>query len=60
VDANDRRCFVIALTDYGQKILQDYQSQIKEIRLKAWEGLTEDDFHYFKRIINTIYQNLEA
>ena len=60
IDANDRRCFVIALTDHGVKILDEYQSQIKEIRLKAWEGLSEDDFNYFKRIINTIYQNLEA
>ena len=60
VDKKDRRCFVISLTDHGHEILDQYQSQIKEIRLKAWEGLSEDDFNYFKRIINTIYQNLEA
>lgn len=60
VDPNDRRCFRLDLTETGRKILNEYQGQIREIRLKAWEGLSEDDFNYFKRIINTIYQNLDS
>jgi len=59
LDENDRRCFVISLTGAGRAILDEYQAQVMEIRLKAWEGLTEDDFNYFKRIINTIYRNLD-
>jgi len=30
-----------------------------EIREKAWENLTEVDFLEFKRVLNTIYQNLD-
>lgn len=59
VDPSDRRCFMIGLTEMGKEILDEYQAQIREIRLKAWEGLSEDDFNYFKRIINTIYRNLD-
>ncbi len=58
-DLADRRKFKLELTQKGEEILNLYESQIKEIRLKAWEGLSEDDFLYFSKIINTIYRNLE-
>jgi hypothetical protein len=32
--------------------------QIATIRQKAWENLNEKDFGEFKRILNTIYDNL--
>jgi hypothetical protein len=32
---------------------------IQKIRLKAWEGLSKDDFTHFQKVLNTIYQNLE-
>ncbi|MGB3466697.1 MAG: MarR family transcriptional regulator [Cyclobacteriaceae bacterium] len=59
VDPEDRRRFNVGLTEKGEWMLDEYQSQIRDIRLKAWNGLSEDDFNDFKRIINTIYRNLD-
>ena len=59
IDPEDRRKFHVGLTDKGTWMLEEYQSPIRDIRLKAWNGLTEDDFNNFKRIINTIYRNLD-
>lgn len=58
-DPEDRRRFCVTLTEKGAWMLGEYQSPIRDIRLKAWNGLSEDDFNNFKRIINTIYRNLD-
>lgn len=55
----DRRSFIVKLTKEGSKKIAQLKPKIKDIRLKAWDGLTERDFHQFKKILNTIYQNLE-
>jgi DNA-binding MarR family transcriptional regulator len=55
----DRRSFNVELTKEGRKKVENIKPKIKEIRLKAWEGLTERDFSQFKKVLNTIYQNLE-
>ena len=59
IDPKDRRKYRLELTGTGREVLTNYESQIKQIRLKAWDGLTEDDFNGFSRIINRIYRNLE-
>jgi DNA-binding MarR family transcriptional regulator len=59
VHPEDRRCFMVSLTREGTKKVQQLNPKVKGIRLKAWEGLTERDFNQFKKILNTIYQNLE-
>jgi DNA-binding MarR family transcriptional regulator len=59
VSPDDRRSFNVALTLQGRKKVEQIKPQIKDIRLKAWEGLSERDFNQFKRILNTIYVNLE-
>lgn len=58
VHPNDRRSFVVSLTKEGIKKVQQLTPKIKEIRLKAWDGLSENDFKNFKKILNTIYKNL--
>ena len=58
VHPNDRRSFVVSLTKEGIKKVQQLTPKIKEIRLKAWDGLSESDFKNFKKILNTIYNNL--
>jgi len=55
----DRRSFQIHLTDQGKAKVFELKSKIAPIREKAWENLTEADFIEFKRILNTIYFNLE-
>lgn len=55
----DRRSFTVHLTDSGRSKLVELAPKVGEIRMKAWENLTEDDYEQLKRILNKIYQNLE-
>lgn len=56
----DRRSFQLHLTDSGVSKVTALRPQILEIREKAWENLNQTDFDEFKRILNTIYQNLDG
>jgi DNA-binding MarR family transcriptional regulator len=58
VHPNDRRSFIVSLTKEGHKKVEQLNPKIKDIRLKAWEGLSERDFNQFKKVLDTIYQNL--
>jgi DNA-binding MarR family transcriptional regulator len=55
----DRRSFQLLLTDSGKSKVGELKPQISEIRQKAWKNLGERDFNEFKRILDTIYKNLE-
>jgi len=55
---SDRRSFIVSLTRAGAKKVEQLKPKIRAVRLKAWEGLTERDFNQFKKILNTIYNNL--
>jgi DNA-binding MarR family transcriptional regulator len=59
VHPDDRRSFLVELTREGRKKVEQMKPKIKDVREKAWEGLTDRDFAQFKRILNTIYKNLE-
>lgn len=56
----DRRSFHLNLTAEGVSKVTALRPKILEIREKAWENLSEQDFEEFKRILNTIYQNLDG
>lgn len=56
----DRRSFQLNLTDTGLEKVSELKPKILEIREKAWENLTPQDFEEFKRILDTIYQNLDG
>ncbi|PRY87519.1 MarR family winged helix-turn-helix transcriptional regulator [Mongoliibacter ruber] len=55
----DRRSFQLILTPAGEEKVKALKPKIASIREKAWENLNESDFQEFKRILNTIYANLE-
>jgi DNA-binding MarR family transcriptional regulator len=57
-DPQDRRSFHISLTPAGRAKVEKLKPEVKAIRLKAWEGLSERDFNQFKRILNAICDNL--
>lgn len=59
VHPEDRRCFNVCLTVEGEKKVKQLKPLVREVRLKAWEGLSDKDFDEFKRILNSIYLNLE-
>lgn len=58
IHPQDRRSFVVSLTREGVKKVQQMSPKVKDIRLKAWEGLSERDFNQFRKILNSIYDNL--
>jgi DNA-binding MarR family transcriptional regulator len=55
----DRRSFHLLLTESGVSKVKELKPKVVSIREKAWENLNEKDFEEFKRILNTIYYNLE-
>ncbi|ERM82842.1 MarR family transcriptional regulator [Rhodonellum psychrophilum GCM71 = DSM 17998] len=55
----DRRSFHLHLTETGIRKVSQLKPQVATIREKAWENLNSSDFEEFKRILNTIYSNLE-
>jgi DNA-binding MarR family transcriptional regulator len=59
VHPTDRRSFHVELTREGKKKVEQIKPKIRHIRLKAWEGLSNRDFTHFKKVLNTIYQNLQ-
>ncbi len=56
----DRRSFQLLLTESGKSKVGELRPQISAIRQKAWENLGGNDFNEFKRILDTIYKNLES
>ena len=58
IHPQDRRSFVVSLTREGVRKVQQMSPKVKDIRLKAWEGLSERDFNQFKKVLNSIYNNL--
>jgi DNA-binding MarR family transcriptional regulator len=55
----DRRSFQLHLTNQGSEKVNSLKPDVAQIREKAWENLDKKDFDEFKRILNTIYSNLE-
>jgi DNA-binding MarR family transcriptional regulator len=59
IHPDDRRSFIVSLTREGHKKVEQLKPKLKDVRAKAWDGLSEKDFNQFKKILNTIYRNLE-
>lgn len=59
IQPNDRRCFTIHLTELGKQRVAEWSPKMAEIRMKAWQNLTEEDYKNLKRILDTIYTNLD-
>jgi DNA-binding MarR family transcriptional regulator len=55
----DRRSFIVHLSKAGKDKVDELEPKIRKIRMKAWENLEENDFQDLKRILDTIYNNLE-
>lgn len=59
IHKTDRRSYTVHLTENGKQLLNELSPKVDDIRMKAWEGLSEADYEDLKRILNKIYQNLE-
>ena len=60
IHKDDRRSFTVHLTAAGNAMLKELSPKVDQIRMKAWENLTEHDYEQLKTILNKIYQNLES
>lgn len=60
VHPTDRRSFIVHLTPQGEQKIIDWSPKMSEIRMKAWENLTPEDYENLKRILDTIYNNLDG
>jgi DNA-binding MarR family transcriptional regulator len=59
IHKTDRRSFTVHLTENGKQLLNELSPKVDDIRMKAWQGLSEADYEDLKKILNNIYKNLE-
>lgn len=53
----DGRVFNIHQTEEGRKTTEILQTEISKIREQGWQGLSQDDYDVFTRIINQVFEN---
>ena len=56
---NDRRRYKIFLTDKGKEAYEKALPKVKELRAKGWNGLTEEDYVHYFRIMEQIFNNFQ-
>ncbi|QJD77642.1 MarR family winged helix-turn-helix transcriptional regulator [Spirosoma rhododendri] len=54
----DRRKFLVFLTDAGQAKYDEVLPVVSAMRRKGWGNLSDDDYHQFVKIMDSIYQNM--
>lgn len=59
-DTGDRRRHKIYLTGRGKKTVEKAMPAIIATREKGWQGLSDDDYQAFLRIINQIFHNFDG
>ncbi len=60
VDAlNDRRAYLIYLTDEGKRCVEQCNPLVLNIKAKMFNGLTDNDSAALRRTLDTISRNLE-
>ena len=57
---NEKRRKKIMLTEKGRETIQLVLPVVIEARQQGWEGLSDQDYKDFIRIINTIFRNIGA
>ena len=55
---NDRRKFLIYLTEAGEAKYDEVLPIVSAMRRKGWGNLSEADYQHFVRIMDSIYQNV--
>ncbi|WP_266367756.1 MarR family winged helix-turn-helix transcriptional regulator [Tellurirhabdus rosea] len=54
---DDRRKFLIHLTEAGEQKYGEVLPVVVEIRRRGWGDLSEEDYQHFVRIMDSIYNN---
>ncbi len=55
---NDRRKFLVYLTEAGEAKYNEVLPVVSAMRRKGWGDLSEADYQHFVRIMDSIYQNV--
>jgi len=55
---NDRRKFLVYLTEAGEAKYHEVLPIVSAMRRKGWGDLSEGDYQHFIRIMDSIYQNV--
>lgn len=55
---NDRRKFIITLTEAGKNKFDEAYPIVAEVRKKGWGDLNDEDYKTFVRILDSIYSNI--
>ncbi len=55
---NDRRKFLVYLTEAGKAKYHEVLPIVSAMRRKGWGDLSEADYQHFIRIMDSIYQNV--
>lgn len=53
----DRRKFLVELSDKGRKLVDDMLPHLVVFRKNGWRGLTMRDWEELQRILNTVFKN---
>ncbi len=57
---HDRRRYRIFLTTKGRSTYHLLKPAVDELREKGWNGLTDDDYQHFLRIMNQLFDNFKG
>lgn len=54
---NDRRRYQVDLTEKGKEVHHLLSPLVKDLRVQAWSGMTEDNYHELVRLLAQIREN---
>lgn len=57
---HDRRQYRIFLTPKGKAVYQGLKPEVEKLRERGWNGLTDDDYQHFLRIMNQLFDNFKS
>lgn len=58
-DEDDRRKYLLSLTELGHEIYARSAPVVLEARQSGWNGLTDEDYHQLKKILSRISENVQ-
>ncbi|MCB0856354.1 MAG: winged helix-turn-helix transcriptional regulator [Bacteroidetes bacterium] len=56
----EKRRYKVVLTEKGVEMVEQILPEILISREEGWEGLSDEDYNHFMRILNQIFENLKA
>ena len=56
---SDKRRYKVFLTKKGKDTYKKTKPQVLKLRKKGWKNLTDEDYDFFLKIMNQIFENFE-